>query len=220
MPHTPYFWLRFAPALALSSRGRALARHFLAVLVMVTLAGCSSEESRLEELYQTAKTKGRGSIVNQIRTDWYAKDVTLVGLVDLAHTKVEKDNDVAAAIFAGEVLEAVAQVEPDIKDSEVNDFFYIRLGTLAANSAAIAWNAQPRDITLARKLVLAGPQRWQNDKYWMDHPDHDALASYIMFENGEGDAALERLRQRPDGTEITDKAYDEIEKELRKQRRK
>lgn len=220
MTHTPHHSLQHGTASVAAARLVSSVRVFLAALVLVVFTGCSSEESRLEALYQTAKTKGRGSIVNQIRTDWYAKDITLVGLIDLAHARVEKDNDLAAAVFAGEVLEAIAQVEPDIKDSEVNDFFYIRLGTLAANSAAIAWNTQPRDITLARKLVLAGPQRWQSDKYWMDHPDHDALASYILFENGEGDEALNRLRQRPDGTEITDKAYDEIEKELRKQRRK
>lgn len=188
-------------------------------LVLLAVAACSSEASKLENVYLLSQSKGQAAAAAEMRKAWYAKDITLQAAISLAHDKVEKQKDIAAATFAAAVLQTVAEVEPDIPQKDINDFFYVRLGTLAANSAAIAWNAQPRDLALARKLVLAGPKTWQTDKYWMDHADHDALASYILFENNEGTEALDRLRSRPELLDETAKAYDEIEKEMRRRRR-
>lgn len=192
-------------------------------LVCALLGGCDSEGQRLQAFYTMsvgrAQGQGHAAAANAMRKAWYAKELTVQGALGLAHEKVEKQNDIAAATFALSVLEFVAQVEPDIKKDEVNDFLYMRLGTLAANSAAIVWKTEPRDFDFAGKLVFGGPATWQNDTYWMAHPEHDALASYILFEQGKGVEALDRLRSRPDTTVETEKAMKDIEIEMRNRKR-
>ncbi len=64
---------------------------------------------------------------------------------------------------------------------------------------------------MARSLVLAGPQRWQSEAYWMLHPGHDALAAYVLFFSGEGGEAMRRLRSRPHLDTLQQTAMDEIQ---------
>lgn len=181
-------------------------------------AGCESESSRLQTHYTQCATKGISTTAYDMRQDWYAKKITLQAALSMAHERVEKEQSIAAAQFAGAVLEFAAQVKPEIKDTDTTVFLTTRLGTLAANSAAIAWEAQPRDTKLAKALVFAGSPVWGTTEYWMAHPAHDALASYILMENNEGDEALNRLRERPELLDETDRAYREIERELRRRR--
>ena len=186
-----------------------------ACAMVLVMGGCESEESRLAGYYAQCGTKGIATTSVEMRNAWFAEEITLQGALGLAHQKVDTDKDLAAAKFAGAVLEFAGQIKPEIAKKDVNEFLYMRLGTLAGNSAAIVWELQPRDVKLANSLVFAGGTVWESEKYWMDHPDHDALASYILMENNEGDLALERLRSRPELLDDTDRAYREIERELR-----
>ena len=45
---------------------------------------------------------------------------------------------------------------------------------------------------------------------------HDALASIILFESGEGEQALARLNDRPDLPDEVQQVKDMIEKEMKK----
>jgi hypothetical protein len=92
---------------------------------------------------------------------------------------------------------------------------WFRIGGLAGAAAEKAYLGE--QFAEARSLVLAGPRRWQSDAYWLRHPGHDALASYIMFSVGEGGEALKRLRERPQMTEELQKACDDITAAMRGQ---
>jgi hypothetical protein len=120
--------------------------------------------------------------------------------------------------FAAAVLDFLEQVEPDLNPKVINDFSWIRVGSLAGNAAAAAQKAG--DTAAARSVVLAGPKHWQGEVYWRQCPAHDALASLILFQSGEGEEALNRLRDRPELPEEVQAAKDMIEREMKKRPRK
>lgn len=184
------------------------------VLAVVALGGCKSEKSRLDALYAAAGTagSGRSAVANELRKQWAAGNVTAVEAVNLAHTKLDSPGDGASIVFAGAVLDVLSVIQPDI-EPKTTELFWIQVGTLAGKSAAVAFKTN--DIALARSLVLAGSERWQNEAYWRQHPDHDAVAALILHKSGESKEALERLRSRPDLGPETQQAYDLIEKEWR-----
>lgn len=186
-------------------------------VALVAMAGCKSEKSRLEDLYQAAgnASGGRGGVANELRKQWGEGDITIVEAVGLAHTKLDTPGDAASVAFAGAVLDVVGMIMPDI-ESKTNELFWIQVGTLAGKSAAVAFNGD--DIPLARSLVLAGSDRWQTEAYWRQHPDHDAVASLILHKAGESKDALDRLRSRPELTGETQAAFDLIEREWRRSR--
>ncbi len=210
------------------SRRHTLIRHAAVGLTLACslgLAACSSEKNRLEAIAAAAST-GRAAQAAALRSAFFAQDITANGAIDLAYARVDRGGPnspstpptPADIAFAGAVLDFIDQAEPDIDKKVLNDFFWIRVGTLAGNAAAAARAAG--DLPAARSLVLAGPKRWQNDAYWRQCPAHDALASMILFESGEGDEALNRLRDRPDLADDVQAAKATIEKELRKRPRK
>jgi hypothetical protein len=192
----------------------ALVLSFLALLL--ALPGCNREPAALQAAYATAKSS-RVSAATELRTDFYAKTITPNGAINLAHDKLDKVGDANSVEFAGAVLDFIDQCEPDIDKQVLNEFFWLRIGTLAGNAAAAARKAG--DLPTARALVLAKPRRWQTDIYWRQCPAHDALASMILFESGEGPEALRRLNDRPDLADEVQQAKEAIEKGMRNQPR-
>ncbi len=184
---------------------------------LVMAAGCKSEESRLEALYAKAAGPGggRAAIGNELRTQWGSGKVTIAEAVVLANLKLDSPGGNGAVVLAGAVLDTIDIVQPEI-EPKTNELFWIQTGTLAGKSAAVALASN--DTALARTLVLAGSDRWQTESYWRDHAAHDALASLILHKSGESKEALERLRARPELTDETQAAYDQIEKEWRRSR--
>lgn len=176
----------------------------------LALTACSGEESELDAIAKLPPN----TQANTLRTKYYAKEITAMAALNLAHDQIEKTGDAASVAFAGSVLAFLDQVEPDIDREKVNEFFWMRIGTLAANAAAKAQAAG--DTPLARSLVLAGPDRWQTEAYWQQNPAHDALASLLMYENGEGAAAVARLKDRPQLLDEPAAALAEIEKGMKK----
>jgi hypothetical protein len=196
-------------------------------LLTAPLVGCSGERSRLETIAKSA-AKSRPATAIALRKAFYAGEITANGAIDLAYERVDRapgskiptstpvtTNDIA---FAGAVLDFADQAEPDIEKKVQNEFFWVRLGTLAGTAALAAQTLN--DLPAARSVVLAGPKRWQNEAYWRQHPDHDALASMILFESDEGDAALKRLQDRPDLDDQLVQVKTKIETEMKKRPRK
>ncbi len=196
-------------------RGRVAMAACTALLAAsaVGLAGCGSEAKRLDALATQAATN-RQQAATALRKAFYAKEITAQGALGLAHERVEKAGDVASVDLAGAVLDMLDQIEPDVEKAGVNEFFWVRVGTLAGSAAAAA--KKSGDLARARGVVLAGPMRWQNEAYWRQHSDHDLLASAIMFEAGEGEAAVRRLRERADLSEDQQKVLEQMEKDLRR----
>jgi hypothetical protein len=185
------------------------------LLVMVgAVTGCGpSEADRVEAIYRLAPTgvnTARAEIVKQ----WNAKQITLDACLNLAHERLDQQPAPAVAVsFAAAVLGAAADLESAAEKHGVNEFYWFRIGTLAQKAAAAAFNLG--DIPAARALVLAGPPRWQGENYWRLHPDHDAFVSLVMHRAGETNAAIARLRGRPDLSELATAVLEQIEAEVR-----
>lgn len=182
------------------------------------LGGCRDEKASLEKTYVAAPSGAPGAAAASLRTAFFAEEITANGAINLAHERLEKAGDAPSVVFAAAVLDFLAQVEPDINKKVINDFFWMRVGTLAANAAAAARKADDREAAYA--VVLAGPKGWKTENYWLQHPAHDALASVILFEANEGDAALARLRDRANLDDQVVQAKEFIESEMRKGRGK
>lgn len=197
---------------------RPATRVVAAVLVAaaVSLGGCKSGTKWLEGQYAAAAASPAG-VSAALRKAFYEKTVTANAAIDLAHDRVEKAGDASSVAFARAVLDFTDQVEPDLEKAGVNEFFWVRLGTLAGSAAAAA--RKSGDLAGARAVVLAGPSRWRNEAYWRQHPAHDALASLVLHESGESDEALGRLRERGDLAEEVEQAKRKIEEDVKRRPR-
>ncbi len=181
------------------SRQAGLRRLTLGACAWVVFAaGCGpSEEERLAAIFTTAATNpalAQGEIVKQ----WTGRQVTLDKALDLGHARLEK-GDPGGPAYALALLNAIGELEGPITRANVNEFFWVRTGTLAGSAGAGAYRMG--DVVGARQVVLAGPERWKTEAYWRRHPDHDALASWIMHKSGESGAAVARLRERAEPDE-------------------
>jgi hypothetical protein len=183
-----------------------------ALAACVIVGGCESKARRVTAYYSQAQV-GRGAAAAAMAADWRAQRIKLDDCLDLAFRHIDEDSDAAAGNFAGAVLDFAQLIEAELPQSSDMELFWSRLGGLAAASAEQAYMRQ--DIPAARSLVLAGPQRWQNEAYWRLHPNHDALAAYVLYSSGEGAEALRRLRSRADLDEVQQKAYDDIQAGMR-----
>jgi hypothetical protein len=211
----------------------------IALLCAAAPAACSSESSRLEAAYAAAgKTPGSvgtdtggapaasgaagpaaggmSAAANKLQSMFYKKQITANEAMNLAHERLEKVGDQQSVNFAAAVLRFLIVIEPEIEKAKVNDFFWIRTGTLAGSAAAAAY--ANGNLAEARALVLGGTQRWQTEAYWHSHPAHDALAAKILHESGETQEALRRLKLRPYLDEDMQRVLDAIEKDVRRRR--
>lgn len=193
------------------SRRVALAAAWFVTLCLLPACG-ETEPQRLERLYALASTNP-GAAQASLVTQWKAEQITMQGALGLAHDRVEQVADAGSVAFAGVVLGAIDELEGPIAQREINEFFWMRTGTLAANAAAAAYNGG--SVPAARSLVLAGPDRWKTDDYWNRHPAHDALASYLLHLSGESQVAITRLRDRPDPAPEVLKAMEDITAAMR-----
>lgn len=200
-------------------RGGVIA--LMLALAVVGPQGCGKSTSNLESYYALAGggVGARGAAGQAMRQAWYQDEVKLQELLDLAHQRVENPADRQSAVFALAVLDVIQQVDEEIDREKVNEFFWMRVGTLAGNAAAVAYGLSPKDTKLAESLVLAGGKRWQeNESYWMRNPEHDTLVALIMHEQGQSQDALERLKSRVDFNETRLAAIKKIEDEIRRKR--
>lgn len=188
-----------------------LATRLLCTLLLpltLLLASCGeSEEHALARIATMAQTNPSGA-QSEIVILWRSGTITLNGAINLAHDKVEK-NQPGCLAMAQVTLGATSDLNAEVEKKGVNEFYWMRVGSLAGKSARIAYDAG--DIPTARSLVLAGPPRWKNDNFWRQFPNHDALASYILHASGETREALNRLNGRPDLDPEVQRAVEEIQ---------
>lgn len=184
----------------------------ITLLFALATAGCGSKQKQAA-MYYTQSQAGRGAAAASMAADWRAKQLSLDDCINLAFEHLDREGDAASLVFAGTVLDFAQLVEKDLPKAGEMELFWTRLGGLAGASAEKAYTAG--DLKMARSLVLAGPRRWQTDAYWMRHPNHDALASYVLFYSGEGAEAVRRLRSRADLDGAAEQALREIESAVR-----
>jgi hypothetical protein len=184
----------------------------LAALIVADATGCDSPARRAAGYYSQAQA-GRGAAAAAMAADWRANKILLDDCLDLAFDRVDNVGDTASLVFAGTVLDFAQLIEKELPQSGEMELFWSRLGGLAAASGQKASDAG--DIKLARSLVLAGPMRWQSEAYWRLHPNHDALAAYVLFMSGEGAEAVRRLRSRADLEPVQQKALEDIQTGMR-----
>lgn len=186
----------------------------LAVAVFTSI-GCENRyrAADMERIAQQAASN-RSAAATAIVSAVKAGDAEWSSFVDLAFEKLEASwpQDTAqptnmqqaldAAMFTGAVLDAGKELESATDGSDrliggtsgEYELRWFRAGQLAARSASSAYRAGKADEALT--LVLAGPSRWQNDAYWLRHPEHDALASMLLAQAGEREEAIRRLQSR------------------------
>jgi hypothetical protein len=179
----------------------------------VGVGGCSPPSRGPAAYYAQAQTAGRAAAAAGMAADWRAKKLQLSDCLDLAFNHVDNGGDNASLTFAGAVLDFAELIEKELPQSGEMEFLWVRIGGLAGAAGEKSYNAG--DIKMARTLVLAGPRRWQTDAYWMRHPNHDAIAAYVLFHSGEGAEAIRRLRSRPDLNDAQQLALEEIQAGMR-----
>lgn len=176
-----------------SSRVLITAATLLLVLGPAFAPGCGdSKEVRLQRL-AAAAAANRATGASMIAAA-YAQDGDIIdALMNRAADQMDKGQDATA--LAGAVLDATRLLGKKLPQGDEFLIFWTRIGRLAFQSALFAY--QKGDMNLARDLVLAGAPRWQTEQYWLRWTDHDALASIILYQTGEQQEAVMRLRSRP-----------------------
>ncbi len=163
----------------------------MAALGCALLAGCGkSPEDQLRAIADAALTAGRAATVASLQktpskgADW---------LNDAAFEAVERYRaKKEALVFAAAVLDVGKAVERDLGANSL--LLFNSLGLLAFQAADDAMRRG--DLATARSVVLGGPAAWQTERYWLANPEHDGLASIILFECGDRNQALDRIDTR------------------------
>jgi hypothetical protein len=171
------------------------------LLAAGALAGCDRPEARLRPIFAAAgnPAQGRGAAAQDLAQQIIAGRLTIADAIDDAVARI----DAAAAagrpstnetIYAGAVLDAAAIAEDSLPQGGEFEFLWIKLGRLAFIAAEEA-HAHDR-VAEAMTIVLAGPQRWQTEPYWLRYSDHDALAAVVLAKSGRAPEAVLRLQSR------------------------
>ncbi|MCC6676696.1 MAG: hypothetical protein IT436_06090 [Phycisphaerales bacterium] len=176
-----------------------ISRAIPAILILLGLVGLTlipgcgdPQQVRLQRL--AAAAKANRATAGPMIAAAYAKDGDTIDLLmAMAADQMEKGQDATA--LAGAVLDATQLLGKQLPQGEEFLIFWTRIGRLAFQSALFAY--QKGDIEGARDLVLAGAPRWQTEQYWLRYTDHDALASIILYQTGQQQEAVMRLRARP-----------------------
>lgn len=177
---------------------------------VAALAGCADREpAALAHAAATAVAPGGGpaAATAELTADFNAKRITVGGAIDHAAAMLESAASgtpmlgettpvasVDATVFAAAVLDFCGAVEPQLPKADEFYLVWIRMGRLAFRAAEEAHAAGRLNESAA--LVFRGPKRWQNEGYWYQYPDHDALAAVILARTGNRAEAIHRLQSR------------------------
>lgn len=176
----------------------------LLVMLLVTPGCGDAKQVQLQRLAAAARANraaGGVAIANA-----YARNGDVIDeLMAMAAKEMEAGRDDTA--LAGAVLDATQLLGNKLPQGDEFFIFWTRVGRLAFQSALFAY--QKGDLQSARDLVLAGAPRWQTEQYWLRYTDHDALASIILFQTGDRQQAVQRLRER---TVLTGDAEEALKK--------
>lgn len=161
----------------------------LALLLIVS--GCDDQKVRMQRLAMAAqanRASGGVAIAQSYRKDGDTIDL----LIAIAAEQMEKGQDVTQ--LAGAILDATQILDKELPQGDEFFIFWTRVGRLAFQAGLFAY--QKGRVDEARDLILAGTPRWKTEQYWLRYTDHDALASIILYQSGEQQEAVNRLRER------------------------
>lgn len=175
---------------------------------VAVLTGCAEREpASLSHAAVTAVSGGPGAATAELTADFNAKRITVGGAIDHAVAMLEsaatgtpmlgESAPVAsgdATAFAGAVLDFCGAVEPQLPRADEFYLIWVKMGRLAFRAAEESHAAGRLNESAA--LVFRGPTRWQNEGYWYQYPDHDALAAVILARTGNRAEAIHRLQSR------------------------
>ncbi len=164
----------------------------VALLITLFIAGCGKGSDQILSDLAAQAVVSRPAAASAMVKAQAEGSIKFSEAMDLAFEKLEAGEDATA--FCGAVLDFGYQIRNDLPQSGEFLIFYRRMGQLAARSAQLAY--EKGRLNEARSLVLAGPKRWQDESYWRAYPNHDALASIILFQTGEHREAIGRLQER------------------------
>jgi len=162
-------------------------------IVGSSLPSCEQKKQHIAAFVvqsKTSRTTAAGAMIAAFKAD----QITAEDVINAAHERLTAGED--ATDFAGAVLDMLQAVEGQLPQGAEFEIFWMRIGQLACGAAMTANNNRRPDEALS--LVFGGPKRWQNDAYWQRSPNHDALASIVLDENGRRAEAIARLRDRAD----------------------
>jgi hypothetical protein len=163
----------------------------------VSITGCDDPRARLVEherlASQSSSAAGRQAVTDALVADFRAGRISMDLALDHAFFTIEQGR--ADPVYLGAILDFVERTADSIPDSaEHSAFLLIRIGRLAYQAAEASYLSG--DLPAAASLMLAGPDRWQSEAYWLRYPDHDALVAVILVQTGKRNEALRRLDGR------------------------
>lgn len=169
-----------------------------ALFFLIPLAGCDTSEARLEILAGAAQKNGRTQTAASLKAESDAGNISYSDALTRAEELVQS-GDPNALAFAGAVLDLAEMLGDELPRGGEFEIFWRRVGRLAYTSAHAAFEAG--DYETGSMLVLAGPDRWKNDPYWIAYPNHEILVALSMAYRGDargGIALLDRRTPQPD----------------------
>ncbi|MCE7972959.1 MAG: hypothetical protein DYG92_01350 [Leptolyngbya sp. PLA1] len=180
------------------------------MVCVAALCGCAEREpAALAHAAATAvaPSGGPAAATAELTADFNSKRITVGGAIDHAVAMLESAAtgtpmpgqtspvaSVDATVFAAAVLDFCGAVEPQLPKADEFYLIWMKMGRLAFRAAEEA-HAAGR-LNESAGLVFRGPKRWQNEGYWYQYPDHDALAAVILARTGNRAEAIHRLQSR------------------------
>lgn len=180
--------------------------------------GCEGERAHLDAVVIAAQNATRPQITQRLVSEFDQGNITFEASLIRAEELLEA-GDSNATLFAGAVLDFAKAIESDLPKGGEFELFWRRIGRLAYNASYDAFERQ--DYEEADTLVLAGPNRWQRDSYWIAYPNHEILVAYSLAHRGDAKAGIRLLQRRTPTPDSYAGAIDtlvEIDRNLLRQR--
>lgn len=170
----------------------------LLLALVAPAVGCENEQARLDIVARGVGVNGRAQTTGSLKAEFDSGHLTFESAMIRAEEMLEAGH-ADATTFAGAVLDLSVLIEDRFPGGAEYELFWRRLGRLAYTSAHAAFEAG--DYETASTLVLAGPERWKRDPYWIAYPNHEILVALSMAYRGDargGIALLNRRTPQPD----------------------
>ena len=151
-----------------------------AALIAGTL-GCENEQTRLDTIVAALPASNRATTAQDLKAKFDAGEITFEGSLIRAEELI-KEGHADGPLFAGAVLDMAVLIEDKLPKGGEFELFWRRIGRLAYNSAFAAYEME--DYELFNSLILAGPDRWKREPYWITYPNHEINVAYSMAAQG------------------------------------
>lgn len=189
-----------------------------ALFFLIPLAGCDTSEARLDILSGAAAASGRVSTAASLKAESDAGNISFSDAMTRAEELVQS-GDPNGLAFAGAVLDLAEMMGDTLPTGGEFELFWRRVGRLAYTSAHAAFEAG--DFETGSMLVLAGPERWKRETYWIAYPNHEILVAFAMAYRGDargGIALLDRRTPQPEEYAQAKRDLAEIQRRQAQQR--